>query len=129
MQELKPCPCCGSSNGLYVLQEDEYGEWSVFCDMCKTSLHNENHCETRDDAVSAWNRRAECTCRVEEDTKRASQTQLVVTKSCSECGHCFGAETHYERMFEGMVLNEIELPRYCPNCGARVEEASDDADR
>ena len=72
----------------------------------------------------------ERTCRVEEDTKRASQTQLVVTKSCSECGHCFGAETHYERMFEGMVLNEIELPRYCPNCGARViEEASDDADR
>ncbi len=65
MQELKSCPCCGSSNGLYVLQEDEYGEWSVFCDMCKTSFHNENHCETRDDAVSAWNRRAERTCRVE----------------------------------------------------------------
>ena len=65
MQELKPCPCCGSSNGLYVLQEDKYGEWSVFCDMCKTSLHNENYCETRDEAVSAWNRRAERTCRVQ----------------------------------------------------------------
>ena len=122
MRELKPCPFCGSSNGLYVLQEDEYGEWSVFCDMCKTSFHNENRCDTREEAISAWNRRAERTARVEEDTKRASQTQLVVTKSCSECGHCFGAETHYERMFEGMVLNEIELPSYCPNCGAKVVE-------
>ena len=59
MQELKPCPCCGSSNGLYVLQKDEHGRWSVFCDICKTSLHNENHCDTRDDAISAWNRRAD----------------------------------------------------------------------
>lgn len=25
-EELRPCPFCGSSNGLYVLQEDEYGE-------------------------------------------------------------------------------------------------------
>lgn len=64
MQELKPCPCCGSSNGLYVLQDEKYGEWSVFCDMCKTSFHNENHCDTREEAISAWNRRAERTCRI-----------------------------------------------------------------
>lgn len=25
MQEIKPCPCCGSSNGLYVLQDEKYG--------------------------------------------------------------------------------------------------------
>ena len=90
MQELKPCPCCGSSNGLYVLQEDKYGEWSVFCDMCKTSLHNENHCETRDDAVSAWNRRAdliepsgcecvpgECPLNVRHDNDRIDQERLL----------------------------------------------------
>ena len=59
MQELKPCPCCGSAIGLYVLQDEKYGEWSVFCDICKTSLHNENNCDTRDDAISAWNRRAD----------------------------------------------------------------------
>ena len=59
MQELKPCPCCGSAIGLYVLQDEKYGEWSVFCDICKTSLQNENHCDTRDDAISAWNRRAD----------------------------------------------------------------------
>lgn len=101
MQELKPCPCCGSSNGLYVLQEDEYGEWSVFCDMCKTSLHNENHCDTREEAISAWNRRAERTCRQIVDGE---------TASCSECG---------ERM--------TSFSLHCPSCGARV--VVDNADR
>lgn len=96
MQELKPCPCCGSSNGLYVLQEDEYGEWSVFCDMCKTSLHNENHCDTREEAISAWNRRDERTCRQIVDGE---------TASCSECG---------ERM--------TSFSLHCPSCGARVVE-------
>ena len=112
MQELKPCPCCGSSNGLYVLQEDEYGEWSVFCDMCKTSLHNENHCETRDDAVSAWNRRAERTCRMEYN-EEWSGDELYPTEcyNCSECHH----------------MTSDGMPSYCPNCGAKV--VSDDADR
>lgn len=105
MQELKPCPCCGSSNGLYVLQEDEYGEWSVFCDMCKTSLHNENHCETRDDAISAWNRRAERTCRMEYN-EEWSGDELYPTEcyNCSECGHM---------TYDG-------VPTFCPNCGAKV---------
>ena len=92
MQELKPCPCCGSSNGLYVLQDEKYGEWSVFCDMCKTSLHNENHCETRDDAVSAWNRRAERTCRI-----------VLMDMA-------------------GNPIYRKGKPNYCPHCGARVIE-------
>lgn len=105
MQELKPCPCCGSSNGLYVLQDEKYGEWSVFCDMCKTSLHNENHCDTRDDAISAWNRRAERTCRMEYN-ERWSHDEYYPTEcyNCSECGHM---------TFDG-------VPTFCPNCGAKV---------
>ena len=109
-KELKPCPFCGSSNGLYVLQEDEYGEWGVFCDMCKTSLHNENHCETRDDAVSAWNRRADRTCRAV--LHRVEYQDGVVAYTCSECGEilvCFD--------FEQDPPNPIG---YCPNCGAKV---------
>ena len=107
MQELKPCPCCGSSNGLYVLQEDEYGEWSVFCDMCKTSLHNENHCDTRDDAISAWNRRAERTCRMEYN-EQWSHDEYYPTEcyNCSECGHM---------TYDG-------VPTFCPSCGAKVTD-------
>lgn len=107
MQELKPCPCCGSSNGLYVLQDEKYGEWSVFCDMCKTSLHNEDHCDTREDAVSAWNRRAERTCRVVSAKEFGG---VGYAPGCSECGW---------QMADSMWHN------YCPNCGSRVVDTDD----
>lgn len=109
---MKPCPFCGSSNGLYVLQEDEYGEWSVFCDMCKTTLHNENRCETREDAVSAWNRRAERTCRAV--LHRVEHQEGIVARTCSECGEilvCFDFEQDPPKPIG-----------YCPGCGARVIE-------
>ena len=128
MEELKPRPFCGGEAELVIGAHRDGGYIEncacVRCKKCGARSCEFHECVTPDEvqgyASETWNRRAERTCRVEEDTKRASQTQLVVTKSCSECGHCFGAETHYERMFEGMVLNEIELPRYCPNCGAKV---------
>lgn len=107
MQELKSCPFCGSSNGLYVLQEDEYGEWSVFCDMCKTSFHNENHCDTREDAISAWNRRAERTC---QDVEGGNFFR------CSKCG------CELMRFADGWKPLYMGEVRYCPNCGARVVE-------
>ena len=125
-EELSPCPFCGGEADVHYFAHDD-SECTVMCSNpnCRASV-SARSCGSMTAAYNRarklWNRRAERTARVKEDTKRASQTQLVVTKSCSECGHCFGAETHYERMFEGMVLNEIELPSYCPNCGARVIE-------
>ena len=118
MQELKPCPCCGSSNGLYVLLEDEHGRWSVFCDMCKTSFHNENHCDTRDDAISAWNRRAERTCR-----NLLSGQYDGETFKCSERVHvCEVAITDEPEPFSCFTDWYCELQAYCPHCGARVIE-------
>lgn len=114
MQELKPCPCCGSAIGLYVLQDEKYGEWSVFCDICKTSLHNENRCDTRDDAISAWNRRAERTCEFFYDEKMAEY-------ACSACGELVsGSNPDYE--YEVSHLAVLESFEYCPFCGARVIE-------
>ena len=108
-EELKPCPCCGSSNGLYVLQDEKYGEWSVFCDMCKTSFHNENHCDTREEAVSAWNRRAERTCHliheVEEEDDEFFDTVELHYYVCSECG-----------------WNNRPDAYYCDSCGAKAVE-------
>lgn len=39
----------------------------------------------------------------------------ALVSGCSQCGFPFGNASH-------------QAPNYCPNCGARVEEASDDAD-
>ena len=106
-EELRPCPFCGSSNGLYVLQDEKYGEWSVFCDMCKTSFHNENHCDTREEAISAWNRRAERTCHliheVEEEDDEFFDTVELHYYVCSECGR-----------------NSRPDAYYCDSCGAKV---------
>ena len=109
-EELKPCPCCRSSTGLYVLQDEKYGEWSVFCDMCKTSFHNENHCDTREEAVSAWNRRAERTCRMEQDP----DYDFV---RCSACGYEEESNVLVAVDEGGLV---VYGGNYCPNCGAKV---------
>ena len=63
------------------------------------------------------------TCRVVTKERRFSQTQTLVTKSCSACGYVFGDEEVrpiLPGMDETMVLNEVVVPRYCPQCGARV---------
>lgn len=41
--------------------------------------------------------------------------------TCSECGAESVGQVHQKPF--------IDVFSYCPNCGARVEEASDDADR
>lgn len=51
--ELKPCPFCGAPKWLYVLEDDD-GEWYVFCNACKTSVHSEYN-ETSEYAVKTWN--------------------------------------------------------------------------
>ena len=56
--ELKPCHVCGAIKGLYVLEDYEDLEWYVFCDNCKTSVHNEN-AQTKEDAIEIWNTRYE----------------------------------------------------------------------
>lgn len=100
-KELRPCPVCGAAKGLYVIYDEHYMEWLVFCDSCKTSLWNE-HNDTRDDAISTWNRRAERTCRVVRSGE-PSPTGAPRERRCSECG---GRLTRF-----GV---------YCHNCGARV---------
>lgn len=65
----------------------------------------------------------ERTCHVVATERKVSQTQTMVSKSCSFCGHVFGSEEH--RPFlpgagDEIVLDEVSIPNYCPNCGAKV---------
>lgn len=67
----------------------------------------------------------ERTCRVVTDKNTVSQTQEVHTKYCSECSYVFGREQHrplLPGLDEEFVLHAVQIPDYCPNCGAKVTE-------
>lgn len=59
MNDLKPCPFCGSEAEI-IDYKDEYLEQIVTCrnSFCKVNP-NTHFFETREEAIEAWNRRAE----------------------------------------------------------------------
>lgn len=63
-QELKPCPFCGSMAGVKRLKQSVSARYYVGCfngrGRCIASEHNYfgHFYVNRDDAVNAWNRRA-----------------------------------------------------------------------
>ena len=101
-EELRECPHCGATRGLYTL--DEYGGLCVdddliaqiFCDNCKSAFENES-ANNGKELIEAWNTRAERTCSL-----RSRYTSLYCYE-CSECG-------------KGMKPEWA----YCPRCGAKV---------
>lgn len=67
----------------------------------------------------------ERTCRVLTEKRTVSQTQEMHIKSCSACGYMFGAEKHCQLLpglDEEFVLDDVQIPGFCPNCGAKVIE-------
>lgn len=65
----------------------------------------------------------ERTCRVVTDKNAVSQTQEVHAKYCSECSYVFGREQHRQLLpglDEEFVLHAVQIPDYCPGCGAKV---------
>lgn len=143
-ETLKPCPFCGGKARLVVCDSegnirDESYEADPYSGLSYAIVHGSDDCcgecpistsdllpwlyETREEAAAAWNRRAERTCRVVTKERRFSQTQTLVTKSCSACGYVFGDEERrpiLPGLDETMVLNPVDVPNYCPSCGARV---------
>lgn len=136
MSELLTCPFCGGKAS--IRREDDM--WIVECRHHGWSSKDDDGCSYAGDislyveisgkvnhwtheleyaekdidlakkkAIEAWNRRAERTCR---NLNPPSCRDF----ECSECG-------------ESSEFTPGFMPNYCPNCGARVEEASDDADR
>lgn len=53
--ELKPCPFCGSTAGLYVSYEGRYAVRCNYCRIGTTLMKNEQ------DAIELWNHREEVT--------------------------------------------------------------------
>lgn len=104
-EELKPCPFCGGKAKEFTGEDAAPHRWTVECDACGAHVGS----GTRHRARTKWNRRAERTCR---NLNPPSCRDF----ECSECG-------------ESSEFTPGFMPNYCPHCGARVEEASDDAKR
>ena len=105
MEELKPCPFCG---GEAILLEDwKDGNFIVGCanNDCIARPSGIPSFDNAEQAVKAWNTRAERTCK-----KRNHDTDNYYMRCCS-CSLCNSGwfEDIYDKPFS-----------YCPHCGAKV---------
>ena len=56
MDELKPCPFCGSKAEIYQHGDDYDSPWAVECVACFATLWPRKN---KEDAIKEWNRRAD----------------------------------------------------------------------
>ena len=97
MSELLPCPFCGGEAGPTVKPYIgcNGSGFTVDCEKCWAST---GYYDSYEEAVAAWNTRAERTCKREIDGLHWYR--------CGECHH------------KPLNLND----NYCPSCGAKVVE-------
>lgn len=102
--ELKPCPFCGFQHPATI---ESGGRAYVECPLCGAGTSSR---ETEEDAMAAWNTRAERTCRYEWRTFGNPDDSQGCYKAwnCSNCGE--------------INDNLEEPPIYCLICGAKVVE-------
>lgn len=104
--ELKPCPFCGGEAIIRTYRTfiDEYHgigtKYYVACSECLADRHLGKL--TENEAIEAWNTRAERTCKWTQWEQHSDQY------FSTECGREFQWATPYD------------LPNYCPGCGAKL---------
>jgi Lar family restriction alleviation protein len=112
-EELKPCPFCGGKHlcdGATVEdlnQPNERELYSVYCFDCGGGTR---YRKTVDEAYAAWNTRAERTCHMREchDWQDEWEPYGIYCSECEEFVPDWNSE------------DNKPIPKYCPNCGAKV---------
>lgn len=104
-EELRPCPFCGGEAHAALAAYASGATAHVVCNGCGAKVLGYGRGERGlRDAVESWNRRAERTCHYVYDRE-------ICAWRCSECGGLEPVGDHV---------------RYCPDCGARIEEEVDE---
>ena len=114
-ETLKPCPFCGGEAHIKKFVSACSVVYTVGCSDSECMGFETLLCKpTPEEAVAAWNRRAERTCRMEYQTGPDNPKRGWF--KCSECG---GLGDSVGAGWNGNK-NRVNAPRFCPRCGARV---------
>lgn len=112
-ETIRTCPFCGGEAHIKEVVSACSVVYTVGCSDSECMGFETLLCKpTPEEAVAAWNRRAERTCHVVRDG-RPSPTGVPSERHCSECGGAL------------MVGDPTRNRRFCPNCGARIERGDE----
>ena len=109
MSGLRPCPFCGGDAHVKEVVSACETLYTVGCSDSECMGHETWLLKpTKEEAIAAWNRRAERTCRMEW---RDNGDGYPPSVRCSACGGWLDAVADVE---------DVALFEFCPMCGARV---------
>ena len=122
-ETLKPCPFCGGKATVkHGMSVDGFasGCW-VSCD--NSACYKDIECTTyafatKAEAIEAWNRRAERTCRMDEIETGELADYRDTDEVIFHCMSCHTDRGIFSYDEDGNVYSEP--PKYCPNCGAKI---------
>ena len=109
-EELRPCAFCGHDEARVIVVDEvtdagcEDATVPLYAASCPYCGASGPMALSEGEAVEAWNRRAERRCHYIYDKE-------ICAWRCSECGGLEPVGDHV---------------RYCPDCGARIEEEVDE---
>ena len=123
-EQLRECPHCGATRGLYTL--DEHGGLcadddliaQIFCDNCKSAFENER-ANNGEELIEAWNTRSESVRRIKDsDLPKTSPLSgipriRVYDKDGRKCAEGYYA-FHKNRQL--CVIGDELKPEDCDHC-------------
>ena len=112
MDELKPCPFCGSNTLELDKEISPTGDYSIWFVTCYDCPCQGVRGDTREEAIKAWNTR--------QDVLTPKQERKLLLYG--ECTHCKTeivgpAMSRFNKQQQSSDSEEGEKPTICPHCG------------